>query len=152
MTHLKEGDQAPHFEGIDQDGNPVAMDDFKGQKIALYFYPKDNTPGCTKQACNLRDNYSTLQDENYAVVGVSADSTKSHKKFEQKYDLPFPLIADTEKKIIHDYGVWGEKKFMGRKYDGIHRITFLISEDRKIEKVIDRVKTKDHTAQILDDE
>lgn len=152
MTHLKKGDLAPRFEGIDQNGNALKMDDFEGQKIALYFYPKDNTPGCTKQACNLRDNYTNLQAQNYAVVGVSADSAKSHKKFEQKYDLPFPLIADTEKKIINDYGVWGEKKFMGRKYDGIHRITFLIGEDRKIEKVIERVKTKDHTAQILAEE
>lgn len=149
MTHLKEGDLAPRFEGIDQNGHQLTMDDFEGQKIALYFYPKDNTPGCTKQACNLRDNYTTLQAQNYAVVGVSADTVTSHKKFEQKYELPFPLIADTEKKIIHNYGVWGEKKFMGRKYDGIHRITFLIDETGKIEKVIERVKTKDHTTQIL---
>lgn len=149
MTHLKVGDKAPNFEGLDQNGNRVTMDDFEGQKIALYFYPKDNTPGCTKQACNLRDNYTELQSNNYAVVGVSADSTTSHKKFEQKYNLPFPLIADTDKKIINDYGVWGEKKFMGRKFDGIHRVTFIIDENRNIENIIDRVKTKDHTAQIL---
>lgn len=109
MTHLKVGDKAPNFEGLDQNGNRITMDDFEGQKIALYFYPKDNTPGCTKQACNLRDNYTELQSNNYAVVGVSADSTNSHKKFEQKYNLPFPLIADTDKKIINEYGVWGEK-------------------------------------------
>ncbi|MBY5960128.1 thioredoxin-dependent thiol peroxidase [Membranicola marinus] len=149
MTHLKPGDQAPEFEGTDQNGNSISIHDFDGQKIALYFYPKDNTPGCTKQACNLRDNYKALQDNNYAVIGVSADSEKSHKKFEEKYDLPFPLIADTDKKVIKDYGVWGEKKFMGKTYDGIHRTTFLIDEDRKIEKVIEKVKTKDHTAQIL---
>jgi|SRR5690554_5794150 len=149
MTHLKVGDKAPNFEGLDQNGNRITMDDFEGQKIALYFYPKDNTPGCTKQACNLRDNYTELQSNNYAVVGVSADSTNSHKKFEQKYNLPFPLIADTDKKIINEYGVWGEKKFMGRKFDGIHRVTFIIDENRNIENIIDRVKTKDHTAQIL---
>lgn len=149
MTHLKVGDKAPNFEGLDQNGNRITMDDFEGQKIALYFYPKDNTPGCTKQACNLRDNYPELQSNNYAVVGVSADSTNSHKKFEQKYNLPFPLIADTDKKIINEYGVWGEKKFMGRKFDGIHRVTFIIDENRNIENIIDRVKTKDHTAQIL---
>lgn len=149
MTHLKPGDQAPDFEGTDQNGNSISIHDFDGQKIALYFYPKDNTPGCTKQACNLRDNYKALQDNNYAVIGVSADSEKSHKKFEEKYDLPFPLIADTDKNVIKDYGVWGEKKFMGKTYDGIHRTTFLIDEDRKIEKVIEKVKTKDHTAQIL---
>lgn len=149
MTHLKVGDKAPNFEGLDQNGNRITMDDFEGQKIALYFYPKDNTPGCTKQACNLRDNYTEFQSNNYAVVGVSADSTTSHKKFEQKYNLPFPLIADTDKKIINAYGVWGEKKFMGRKFDGIHRVTFIIDENRNIENIIDRVKTKDHTAQIL---
>lgn len=149
MTHLKVGDKAPNFEGLDQNGNRITTDDFEGQKIALYFYPKDNTPGCTKQACNLRDNYTELQSNNYAVVGVSADSTNSHKKFEQKYNLPFPLIADTDKKIINEYGVWGEKKFMGRKFDGIHRVTFIIDENRNIENIIDRVKTKDHTAQIL---
>ena len=149
MTKLKAGDKAPHFEGIDQNGAPISMDDFQGKKIALYFYPKDDTPGCTKQACNLRDNYQDLQAKNYAVVGVSPDSEKSHKKFEEKYDLPFPLIADTDKKISNDYGVWGEKKFMGKKYDGIHRTTFLIDEDQNIEKVIEKVNTKDHTAQIL---
>lgn len=150
MTHLKTGDPAPHFAGIDQNGDAIKMDDFKGQKIALYFYPKDNTPGCTKQACNIRDNYQALQAQNYVVIGVSADSVKSHKKFEEKYDLPFPLIADTDKKVIEDYGVWGQKKFMGKTYDGIHRLTFLIDEDRNITKVIDKVKTKDHTAQILE--
>lgn len=149
MTKLKVGDQAPYFEGKDQNGDSISMDDFQGKKIALYFYPKDNTPGCTKQACNLRDNYQDLQSKNYEVIGVSADSVKSHKKFEEKYNLPFPLIADTDKKIINDYGVWGPKKFMGKKYDGIHRTTFLIDQERNIEKIIDKVNTKDHTAQLL---
>lgn len=150
MTQLKAGDLAPRFEGTDQNGHPISMEDFEGQKIALYFYPKDDTPGCTNQACNLRDNYAALQAKNYAVVGVSADSAARHKKFEQKYDLPFPLIADTKKEIIGDYGVWGEKKFMGKLFDGIKRTTFLIDEDRRIEKIIDNVKTKDHSAQILE--
>lgn len=150
MTKLTAGDTAPYFTGTDQNGNEIKMDDFRGKKIALYFYPKDNTPGCTTQACNLRDNYQDLQKAGYQVIGVSADSVKSHKKFEEKYDLPFPLIADTDKKIIEDYGVWGPKKFMGKKYDGIHRITFLIGETGKIEKSIDKVKTKSHTEQILE--
>lgn len=150
MTKLTAGDTAPYFTGTDQNGNEIKMDDFRGKKIALYFYPKDNTPGCTTQACNLRDNYQDLQKAGYQVIGVSADSVKSHKKFEEKYDLPFPLIADTDKKIIEDYGVWGPKKFMGKKYDGIHRITFLIGETGKIEKIIDKVKTKSHTEQILE--
>jgi len=149
MKNLQVNDPAPYFEGVDQNGDPIRMDDFEGKKIALYFYPKDNTPGCTNQACNLRDNYQALQDAGYVLIGVSADSVESHKKFEKKYELPFPLIADTDKKIIHDYGIWGPKKFMGRKYDGIHRRTFLINEERKIEKIIDKVKTKDHTSQIL---
>lgn len=150
MTKLTAGDTAPYFTGTDQNGNEIKLDDFRGKKIALYFYPKDNTPGCTTQACNLRDNYQDLQKAGYQVIGVSADSVKSHKKFEEKYDLPFPLIADTDKKIIEDYGVWGPKKFMGKKYDGIHRITFLIGETGKIEKSIDKVKTKSHTEQILE--
>lgn len=149
MTHLKIGDKAPYFEGNDQNGKLVTLNDFQGHKLVVYFYPKDNTPGCTNQACNLRDNFSELRAQNYQIVGISADSVKSHKRFEQKYKLPFTLIADENKKIIHDYGVWGEKKFMGRKFQGIHRITFLIDKDGKIEKIIDRVKTKNHTEQIL---
>jgi|SRR5690606_25139582 len=149
MTHLKIGDKAPYFEGNDQNGKLVTLDDFQGHKLVVYFYPKDNTPGCTNQACNLRDNFSELRAQNYQIVGISADSVKSHKRFEQKYKLPFTLIADENKKIIHDYGVWGEKKFMGRKFQGIHRITFLIDKDGNIEKIIDRVKTKNHTEQIL---
>ena len=149
MTHLNAGDDAPIFEGIDQDGNTISLKDFEGKKVILYFYPKDDTPGCTAQACNLRDNYEDLLSKGYAVVGVSADKVDKHKKFINKYNLPFLLIADTERTVIEQYGVWGEKKFMGKIYDGIHRETFVISEEGKIEEVIHKVKTKDHTAQIL---
>ncbi len=149
MTKLKSGDKAPGFKGIDQDGNPISLESFKGQKLVLYFYPKDNTPGCTSQACNLRDNYDLLLREGYKVVGVSADSEASHKKFIEKHQLPFPLIADTDKTILKAYDVWGPKKFMGREFLGINRTTFVIGEDGTIEEVIEKVKTKDHTAQIV---
>ncbi len=149
MTHLKPGDPAPNFTGKDQHGNTVSLSDYKGKKLVVYFYPKDDTPGCTAQACNLRDNYSELQKAGYSILGVSADTEKKHQKFIEKYDLPFPLIADTEKEVIQAFGVWGQKKFMGREYDGIHRETFVIDEEGKIEKVVEKVKTKDHTAQIL---
>jgi len=146
---LQEGTSAPAINTTDQDGNPVNLENFKGKKVILYFYPKDNTPGCTAEACNLRDNYDDLLDKGYKIIGVSADNENSHKKFVNKYNLPFPLIPDTEKKVIKDYEVWGPKKFMGREYEGVHRITYVISEDGKIEKVITKVKTKDHTDQIL---
>jgi peroxiredoxin Q/BCP len=149
MTHLKSGDNAPVFSGIDQDGKSINLNDFKGKKVVLYFYPKDSTPGCTAQACDLRDNYDSLLAKGYIVVGVSADNQKSHQKFIEKHSLPFPLIADVEKEIIKAYGVWGPKKFMGKTYDGIHRTTFVISEDGKIEEIIDKVKTKEHAKQIL---
>ncbi len=149
MTELKEGDQAPEFKGIDQDGNPISLNDFKGHKLVLYFYPKDSTPGCTSQACNLRDNYDYLLKNGYKVVGVSADSEKSHKKFIEKHELPFPLIADTEKEIIKAYGVWKPKKFMGKEFLGINRTTFVIDENGKIVEIIGKVKTKDHTNQII---
>ncbi len=149
MTKLKEGEKAPDFKGIDQDGNPVSRDDFKGHKLVLYFYPKDSTPGCTSQACNLRDNYDSLLKNGYKVVGVSADSEKSHKKFIEKHELPFPLIADTEKEIIKAYDVWAPKKFMGKEFLGIVRTTFVIDEEGKIEEIIGKVKTKDHTNQII---
>jgi thioredoxin-dependent peroxiredoxin len=150
MMHLKEGDKAPVFSGKDQNGNLISLNDFKGKKVVLFFYPKDNTPGCTAEACNLRDNYAELTKQGYKVIGVSADSEKSHEKFISKFNLPFPLIADTDKKIINDFGVWGPKKFMGREYDGIHRTTFVIDEKGIIERIINKVKTKDHTAQILE--
>jgi len=149
MTNLKKGDKAPAFKGKDQDGNIISLDDFKGHKLVLYFYPKDSTPGCTSQACNLRDNYDLLIEKGYKVVGVSADSEKSHKKFIEKNNLPFPLIADTDKEILKAYGVWGPKKFMGREFLGIHRTTFVIDEEGSILEVIEKVQTKDHTAQII---
>lgn len=150
MTNLKEGDKAPDFKAKDQNGKSIALSDFTGKKTILFFYPKDNTPGCTAEACNLRDNYKKLQDEGFAIIGLSADSEKSHQNFAKKYNLPFPLIPDTDKKIIHAYGVWGPKKFMGREYEGINRKTFVIDEEGKIEKVFEKVKTKDHTNQILE--
>lgn len=149
MTHLKPGDKAPDFSAKDQNGNPISLSDYKGKKVMLYFYPKDNTPGCTAQACNLRDNMEALNKKNIQVIGVSADSEKSHQNFIAKHNLNFPLIADTEKEVINAYGVWGKKKFMGREFDGIHRETFLIDENGKIEDVITKVKTKDAAEQII---
>ncbi len=149
ITPLSPGTPAPEFTGIDQSGNTVQLSDFKGSKLVIYFYPKDNTPGCTAEACNLRDNYSLLMEKGFRIVGVSADSVKSHKGFAEKFDLPFPLIADTEKEILRAFGVFGPKKFMGRSYDGIHRYTFVIDENGLIEKVFEKVDTKNHTEQIL---
>lgn len=150
MTHLQVGDKAPSIEAVDQNGQAVNLDDYKGKKVILYFYPKDDTPGCTAEACNLRDNYAALQDQGFAILGVSIDSEKSHQKFITKYDLPFPLVSDTDKNVVNAYGVWGKKKFMGREYEGTHRVTFVIDEEGKIEKVFEKVKTKDHTNQILE--
>ena len=150
MTNLKEGDKAPIFKGVDQSGNKVSLSDLKGKKVILYFYPKDMTPGCTAQACNLRDNYSALLKKGYAVVGVSTDGEKSHQKFAEKYELPFPLLADEDRTIVEQYGVWGEKKFMGKVYDGTHRTTFLINENGVIDKIISKPDTKNHTEEILE--
>jgi len=152
MTHLKIGDKAPEINAIDQDGNSISLDKYKGKKVILYFYPKDNTPGCTVESCNLRDNYNNLNSKGFDVIGVSADSEQSHQKFIKRFSLPFSLIADTDKKVLNDYGVWGEKKFMGRTYMGIHRNTFLISETGIIEDIIEKVKTKNHVQQILESE
>lgn len=149
MATLAEGKKAPVFKGIDQNGNKISLTDFKGKKVILYFYPKDDTPGCSAQACNLRDNYSALLQKGFTVIGVSADPVKVHKKFETKYKLPFPLIADEDKKVVEQYGVWGEKKFMGKTYLGITRTTFLIGEDGKIKKIITKPDTKNHTEEIL---
>ena len=149
MKHLKIGDKAPDFKTEDQNGNPMNLSDFSGSKVILYFYPKDSTPGCTAQACNVRDNYDSLLKKGYKVLGVSADSAKKHQNFITKNELPFPLLMDEDKTIIQDYGVWGEKKFMGKIYDGIHRTTFIIDENGMIEDIIEKVKTKDHTAQIM---
>ncbi|MDB5232651.1 MAG: peroxiredoxin [Chitinophagaceae bacterium] len=146
---LKEGNKAPAFSGVDQNGNNISLSDFKGRKVVLYFYPHDDTPTCTTQACNLRDNYGALAKQGYAVVGVSEDSVKSHKKFEKKYSLPFPLVADEERMIINKYGVWQLKKFMGREFMGTIRTTFLINEKGVIEHIIDKPKSKNHTEEIL---
>ena len=150
MTTLVKGDKAPDFKGVDQNGESIALSDFKGKRLVLYFYPKDLTPGCTTQSCNLRDNYSELTSRGFEVVGVSADDEKKHLKFIDKYELPFRLIADTEKNVINDYGVWGPKKFMGREFDGIHRTTFVIDGNGIIEAVIPKVKTKIHAEQVLE--
>jgi peroxiredoxin Q/BCP len=146
---LKTGDKAPDFTANDQNGNPVALSDFKGKKVVLYLYPKDNTPGCTAEACNLRDNYEELQKAGYVILGISKDSEKSHQKFIDKYELPFTLIADTDKEVHEKYGTWIEKSMYGRKYMGTARSTFVIDENGIIQEVIEKVKTKDHTAQIL---
>jgi len=149
MAVIKEGGKAPVFKGIDQNGNKISLKDFLGKKVVLYFYPKDDTPGCTAQACNLKDNYSELLAQGFQVIGVSVDSVKSHKKFEEKYQLPFPLVADEDKKIVDQYNLWGEKKFMGKTYMGTTRTTFLIDETGKVKKIIEKPDTKNHTAEIL---
>lgn len=150
MKMLKEGDKAPNFKGIDQNGNEISYDQFKGTKLVVFFYPKASTPGCTKEACNINDNLEALSAKGYKVVGVSADSVKKQKNFSEKYGFQYPLIADEDKEIIQAFGVWGLKKFMGKEYDGIHRTTFLINEDGVIERVIKKVKTKEHANQILE--
>jgi peroxiredoxin Q/BCP len=149
MVELKEGMKAPMFEGSDQDGKTIRLSDFKGRKVILYFYPKDNTSGCTAEACNLRDNYDELLKKGFAVIGVSMDSEKSHRNFATKYSLPFPLIADTSRKILEDYGVWREKKLYGRSFLGIVRTTFIIDEKGVIEKIISKVETSRHSDQIF---
>jgi len=146
---LHAGDPAPAFEAVDQDGNLIRLADLRGKKVALYFYPKDDTPGCTAQACNLRDHSEELTAKNVQVIGVSVDGEKSHKKFALKYELPFPLLVDTDKKIVEAYGVWQEKSMYGRKYMGTMRTTFLIDEQGVIEKIIEKVDTKNHAAQLL---
>jgi len=151
MTTLQEGDKAPDFKGVDQDENTVQLSDFASRKLILFFYPKDNTPGCTAEACNLRDNYDALRKKGYELLGVSPDSVRKHQNFIKKHELPFPLLADTEKEVLNAYGVWGLKKIMGREYDGVHRTTFIIDEEGKIEKVFKKVKTKAHTEQILEE-
>ncbi|MDE3125738.1 MAG: thioredoxin-dependent thiol peroxidase [Bacteroidota bacterium] len=150
MTKVSIGKKAPAIKGVDQNGATISLSNFKGKKVVLYFYPKDNTPGCTAQACNLRDHYNELLKKGYAVIGVSPDDVKSHKKFEEKFALPFPLIADTDHSIAEQYGVWGLKKFMGREYLGIQRTTFLIDENGTLVGIIDKPDTKNHTEQVLD--
>lgn len=149
MNTLEAGDKVPDFTVNDQDGNPVSLSDYKGKKLVVFFYPKASTPGCTAEACNLRDNYKALQNKGYELLGVSADSEKRQRNFKDKYDLPFPLLADTDHKVINAFGVWGEKKFMGKVYDGIHRMTFKVDEHGVVEEVIKKVKTKEHADQLL---
>lgn len=149
MTHLKAGDKAPNFEALDQDGNTIKLEDYKGKKLVLFFYPKASTPGCTVEACDLSDNYGRFTSKGYDVLGVSADSQKRQSNFKNKYNFQYPLLADEDKKVIEAFGVWGPKKFMGKEYDGIHRTTFIIDENGVLEDVITKVKTKAHTEQIL---
>ncbi|MCZ2223730.1 MAG: thioredoxin-dependent thiol peroxidase [Chitinophagales bacterium] len=150
MTHLTEGIKAPDFKGVDQNNKAISLKNYKGKKVALYFYPKDNTPGCTAQACNLRDNFLLLKKKGIEVIGVSADDINSHKKFETKYQLPFPLIADTSHEIINKYGVWGEKSLYGKKYMGLLRTTFLIDEKGIIQKIFLKPKVKLHAEEIIE--
>ncbi len=149
MGSLKAGDKAPHFEGVNQNGEKITLPDFSGKKLILYFYPKDNTPGCTAEACNLNDNYEMWLKKGFEVVGVSPDSEKSHLKFIDKYNLKFNLISDTDKEILQAYGAWGEKKLYGRVYMGVLRKTFIIDEKGVIVSIFEKVKTKDHTNQII---
>ena len=149
MKTLQAGDKVPEFSVVDDRGNTQSLSAYKGQKLVVFFYPKANTPGCTAEACDLRDHYKELQDAGYALLGVSADSQKKQRNFSDKYSFPFPLLADEEKQVIEAFGVWGPKKFMGREYDGIHRMTFVIDENGVVERVIEKVKTKAHAAQIL---
>ena len=146
---LKIGDKAPDFSGFDQDGKFRQLEDYKGKKLVVFFYPKASTPGCTAEACDLRDNFERFKANNYELLGVSADSQKAQLKFSDKYKFPFPLLADEEKEVIQAFGVWGPKNFMGRTYDGIHRTTFVINEEGVIEDVVSDVKTKAHASQIL---
>ena len=149
MNTLKQGDAVPNFTAKDDQGNEISLNDYKGKKLVVFFYPKASTPGCTVEACNLRDNYEELQLKGYELLGVSADSEKRQSNFKNKYEFPFPLLADEDKTVINAFGVWGPKKFMGKVYDGIHRMTFIIDEQGIVERVIEKVKTKDHAAQIL---
>lgn len=150
MKHLKTGDQAPAFSAKNENGETINLSDYQGKKVVIYFYPKDNTPGCTTQACNIRDNYETILKEEIVILGVSADDETRHKKFIEKFSLPFPLIADVNKDLLNLYGVWGEKKFMGKVYDGIHRTTFLLDEAHTIVGIINKPKNKMHTEEILE--
>ena len=150
MTTLKIGDIAPNFQSLDEAGNSISLSDYKGKKLVLFFYPKASTPGCTAEACDLRDHYQELKNAGYSLLGVSADSQKKQLNFSDKYEFPFPLLADENKEVINAFGVWGLKKFMGKEYNGIHRKTFIVDGEGKVERVIDKVKTKAHAAQILE--
>lgn len=149
MTSLKVGDKAPNFSVEDEQGNVISLSDYAGKKVILFFYPKANTPTCTVEACNLSDNYTMLKKKGYEIIGVSADTARKQQNFKKKFNFPYPLLADTEHEVINAYNVWGPKKFMGREFDGIHRVTFVIDEKGIIEQVITKVKAKEHAAQIL---
>lgn len=149
MTKLNVGDKAPRFNSKNEKGETITLDQYKGKKLVLYFYPKDNTPGCTSEACDLRDHYSTFKKKGYEILGVSPDSAKSHTSFINKYDLPFSLLADEDHSVAEAYGAWGEKSMYGKKYMGILRTTFVIDEQGKIENIIEKVDTKAHAAQLL---
>jgi thioredoxin-dependent peroxiredoxin len=151
MVQLQVGDKAPALSGVDQHGSPVSLKDYAGRKLLLFFYPKDDTPGCTAEACSLRDEHDALREVGYELLGVSPDKAEKHRKFATKYDLPFRLLADTDMIVAKAYGVWGAKKFMGREYEGILRSTFLIDEQGRIERIIDRVRTRDHAQQVLEE-
>jgi peroxiredoxin Q/BCP len=150
MNTLNVGDIVPSFSAADQDGNTINLSDYSGKNLIVFFYPRANTPGCTAEACNLRDNYKALQDAGYELLGVSEDSQKKQSNFKNKYEFPFPLLADEDHAVINAFGVWGPKKFMGREFDGIHRKTFVVNGEGKVSKVIDKVKTKEHAAQLLE--
>ncbi len=149
-THLKEGDKAPDFSGKNEKGEMINLSDYRGKKLILFFYPKDNTPGCTLEACNLRDNYELLQEKGFKILGVSPDSERKHQNFIKKFDLPFPLLADVDKTVLNAYGVWGPKKMFGNLFDGVYRTTFVIDESGNIQKIFKKVNTKEHSKQILD--
>lgn len=151
MTHLKEGDKAPEFQGLNEKGEEISLGQYAGKKLILFFYPKDNTPGCSAEVCSLRDSYTQLKEQGFELLGVSPDSARKHQNFIKKFDLPFPLLADTEQEVLKMYGVWGEKKMYGKTYEGVFRTTFIISEDGNIEKVFTKVKTKEHAEQILEE-
>lgn len=150
MSYLNPGDKAPDFKSTDQDGKTVSLKDFEGHKLIIYFYPKADTPGCTAESCNLRDNYDDLLNKGYKILGVSPDSVEKQKKFAVKYNLPFPLLADEDKTVIKAFGAWGTKKMYGKEYEGLLRTTYVINENAVVEKVFEKVKTKDHAAQILE--
>ncbi len=152
MKTLQVGDQLPYFSTTDEEGNKIESTDMLGSKSVIFFYPKANTPGCTAEACNLRDHYVLLKEKGYRLYGVSADGQQKQKNFKEKFNFPFPLLADEDKAVIDAFGVWGPKKFMGKEYDGIHRITFIVDETGKVQRVISKVKTKDHAAQILEED
>jgi len=151
MTDLKVGDPAPPIDATDQDGRKITLEEYRGKKVVLFFYPKDHTPGCTAEACDLRDHYNQFIEQNFEVIGVSADSESSHRRFIEKYDLPFRLISDGEKKVLQDYGAWGEKTLYGKKYTGILRKTFIIDEEGIIARIIEKVNTGEHSRQIFGD-